>query len=53
MKTTIRKCPRCHKNRRDGSPVSYVWWIVKGYGLMCWACWDKISASFYRSFGHG
>lgn len=32
--------------RLDDSPRSYVWWRVKGLGLMCWVCWDKLRATY-------
>lgn len=41
---TKRHCPRCDKTRLDDSPRSYVWWHVRGLGLMCWACYRRLHA---------
>ena len=41
----IEHCERCNKNRRSNSPYSYVWWWVKGAGLMCWHCYDRYKRS--------
>jgi hypothetical protein len=37
-------CPKCEQTRKNNSPVSYVWWHVKGHGLMCYDCYDKHEA---------
>lgn len=36
---TIRKCPKCGKNRYFGNPIDWVWWWVMSEGLMCWHCY--------------